>query len=70
MYLETNDSVSNKNDALSFFRFSRAQRVTVCMALLYLFFMVNAMFYGLMPGRNTEPYISIGVMDFDSYTVR
>lgn len=37
-------------------RFTRKQRVSVCMAMLYLTFLANAMWYDTQPGRVTDPY--------------
>jgi hypothetical protein len=46
-------------------RFTRTQRVSVCMATMYLFFLVNAMFYGSTTERQTEePLFSAGFLKF------
>ncbi len=50
-------------------RFSRSQRVTVCMAMLYLFFLSNAIFYEQSAGRVSNPYFSISVLQFDAESI-
>ncbi len=46
-------------------RFTRAQRVTVCMAMMYLFFVVSAVFFGTSNERLTVPFTAIGFIRFD-----
>ena len=41
-------------------RFTRVQRVSACMALLYLSMLVNAMWYGLVPQQPSTGSISFG----------
>ena len=51
-------------------RFTRAQRVTVCAAMLYLCFLANAMFYGNRPGRPSDSLFEMGPLGVDPYDVR
>lgn len=51
-------------------RFTRSQRVTVCMAMLYLFFLTNAMFYGIREERVGNPLLNIGMIGLDIYDVK
>ena len=50
-------------------RFTRCQRVSACMALLYLSFLVNAMFYDGSTPRITDPLFALGVFGFDPVDV-
>jgi hypothetical protein len=45
-------------------RFTRAQRVTVCMATLYLFFLADAMFYGTSEETIPDPYFTLAGMTY------
>lgn len=51
-------------------RFTRCQRVSVCFAMLYLSFLVNAMFYGTSPARVADPLFILGPLLFDFFDVR
>ena len=50
-------------------RFTRTQRVSLCMAMLMLSMLANAMFYGTHPDRVTDGYFSFGMLSFDPYDV-
>lgn len=41
-------------------RFTRAQRVTCCFAMLFLSMLVNAMWYGRVPSKPSGSAISLG----------
>ena len=40
-------------------RFTRKERVTVCMAMMYLFFLINAMMYGGLEERVSNPIVTL-----------
>ena len=50
-------------------RYSRKQRVSVCMAMVMLTVMTNAMFYGASAPRITDGFAAIGHILFDFYDV-
>ena len=50
-------------------RFTRCQRVSACMALLYMSFLVNAMFYDGSTPRITDPLFTAGKLGFDKIDV-
>ena len=50
-------------------RFDRKQRVTLCMAMLYLFILCSAIFYQQEEGRITDPYFQAGPIGFDPIDV-
>jgi len=51
-------------------KFTRCQRVSTCMALLYLCFLTNAMFYDGSKARVTDPLFTVGMLGFDMKDVR
>ena len=50
-------------------RFGRKQRVCICMAMLMLSMLANAMFYGTLPGRISDGFFSLGLLSFDPIDV-
>ncbi len=51
-------------------RFTRVQRVCLCMAMMYLFFLTNAMFYGMTTERLTLSFTNMAFLRFDFTDVR
>lgn len=50
-------------------RFTRKERVTVCMAMMYLFFLFNAMMYGGLPDRISVPILTASFLKFDFFDI-
>ena len=50
-------------------RFGRAQRVTVCMTMLVMCMLANAMFYGTSSDRVTDGIFGLGLLSFDPIDV-
>ena len=50
-------------------RFGRAQRVSLCMAMIMLTMFANALFYGTLPDRITNGIFGLGVVSFDPVDV-
>ena len=50
-------------------RFTRAQRVSICMAMIMLSMLANAMFYKIEPAREIDSYFRFGILSFDPYDV-
>ena len=50
-------------------RFGRKQRVCICMSMLMLSMLANAMFYGTLPGRISDGLFSFGFLTFDPIDV-
>lgn len=51
-------------------RFSRKQRVSLCMAMLMLNMLANCIFYETDGTRVTNPFFTIGFLSFDPVDVR
>ena len=51
-------------------RFTRTQRVCVCMAILYMYFLADAIFYNRQPERTSNSLFTLGPLNFDPYDVR
>lgn len=50
-------------------RFGRAQRVSVCFAMLVILMVANAMFYGTLPPRASKGLFGLGMLSFDPVDV-
>ena len=51
-------------------RFNRKERVCICMSMLMLSMLANAMFYGTLPGRISDGLFKLGFLSFDPIDVR